>query len=303
MDPLSDVLRLLKPHSYMFRGLDAGGAWAIHFDQQQGIRCYAIVTGQCWLAVEGVADVLLTAGDCVLLPGGQGARLASDLSLAPADAMMVFPQEAEGGVAVYNGGGACTGMGGFFEFTDAHAGMLLGVLPAIVHIRKESDKAVLRSAMQQLMQELREPQPGAHLIAQYLGQMMLVQALRLFLAQKPDDGVGWLYALADKKISAALSAMHTHPAQAWTIQTLAECAAMSRSTFALRFKAAVGMAPMDYLTRWRMLLASERLLHTTDPISVIAPALGYESESAFSTAFKRVMGCSPRDYVNRVAKA
>ena len=71
---------------------------------------------------------------------------------------------------------------------------------------------------------------------------------------------------------------------------------MSRSTFALKFKETVGESPMEYLTRWRMLLAGDKLVNSSDPISAIALSLGYESESAFSTAFKRVMGCSPRQY-------
>jgi AraC-like DNA-binding protein len=71
---------------------------------------------------------------------------------------------------------------------------------------------------------------------------------------------------------------------------------MSRSTFAFKFKETVGASPMEYLTRWRMLLAGDRLTNSGDPVSVIALSLGYESESAFSTAFKRVMGCSPRQY-------
>src|SRR5438309_992322 len=71
---------------------------------------------------------------------------------------------------------------------------------------------------------------------------------------------------------------------------------MSRSAFALKFKQTVGASPMEYLTRWRMLLAGDKLANSSDSISVIAPSLGYESESAFSTAFKRVMGCSPRQY-------
>jgi AraC-like DNA-binding protein len=53
---------------------------------------------------------------------------------------------------------------------------------------------------------------------------------------------------------------------------------------------------MEHLTRWRMLRAGDRFANSSDPISVIARSLGYESESAFSTAFKRVMGCSPRQY-------
>jgi AraC-like DNA-binding protein len=77
---------------------------------------------------------------------------------------------------------------------------------------------------------------------------------------------------------------------------LAERAGMSRSTFALKFKETVGSSPMEYLTRWRMLLAGDKLENSSDPVSAIALSLGYESESAFSTAFKRIMGCSPRQY-------
>jgi AraC-like DNA-binding protein len=128
--------------------------------------------------------------------------------------------------------------------------------------------------------------------------MMLVQALRLHLGEGLKGGVGWLFALADKQMSAAINAMHGDPAQRWTLQDLAERAGMSRSTFALKFKERVGASPMDYLTRWRMLLAGDKLSNSNDPISVIARSLGYESESAFSTAFKRVMGCSPRQHRN-----
>jgi len=125
--------------------------------------------------------------------------------------------------------------------------------------------------------------------------MMLVQALRLHLA-KGRGGVGWLFALADKQMSAAINAMHEDPAHRWTLQELAERAHMSRSTFALKFKATVGASPMECLTRWRMLLAGNRLANSGDPVSVVALTLGYESESAFGPAFKRVMGCSPRQY-------
>jgi AraC-like DNA-binding protein len=120
--------------------------------------------------------------------------------------------------------------------------------------------------------------------------------LRLYLAEGLRGGVGWLFALADNQMSAAINAMHDDPAQGWTIQKLAERAGMSRSTFALKFKQTVGATPMEYLTRWRMQLAGDKLANASDPISVIAQSLGYESESAFSTAFKRVMGCAPRQY-------
>ena len=298
MNPLSDVLSLLKPRSYVSAGFDAGGRWSIEFSDQQGhIKCYAVVSGECWLCVEGVSDaVRLKTGDCFVLPSGRPFRLASDMALTPVDASTIFPPAREGGIVTHNGGGDFFLVGSRFAVSGDHAGILLGTLPPIMHIRNESDQAALRWSVERMMHELRGRQPGGFLIAQHLAHMMLVQALRLHLAEGLGGGVGWLFALADKQMSLAMGAMHDDPAHRWTLQQLAERACMSRSTFALRFKEKVGASPMEYLTRWRMLLAGNRLVNSDDPISVIAVTLGYESESAFSTAFRRVMGCSPRQY-------
>jgi AraC-like DNA-binding protein len=304
MDPLSDVLSLLKLRSYVVGGFDAGGEWSISFGQYDGIKCYAVVSGQCWLSVDGVPEaVRVRAGDCYLLPRGQPFRVASDLALTPIDARTFFPAPVNGAIVVLNGGGDFSSVGGHFALSGDHARMLLGMLPPIVHIQKESDKAAMRWSLERMRQELREGQPGGFLMAQHLAHLMLLQALRLHLAEGPAGGVGWLFALGDKHISAAITAIHDAPAHRWTLQALAERAGMSRSAFALRFKETVGASPMEYLTRWRMLLAGDRLMNSSDPVSIIARSLGYESESAFSTAFRRVMGRSPRQYGRRHAPA
>lgn len=297
MDPLSDVLSLLKPRSYRSGGFDVGAELAVKFPKHAGIKCYAVVSGQCWLSVEGLPDaVRLTTGDCFLLPRGLPFSLATDLTLTPIDFLTLLSTRPNGSITSHGGGGSCFLFGGHFLLSGNHADILLGVLPPIVHIRKESDKAAMRWSLERMMQELREPQPGGFLIAQQLATMMLVQALRLHMAEGQQGGVGWLFALADKQMNVAITSMHDDPAHRWTLQNLAERAGMSRSIFALKFKAMVGKSPMEYLTRWRMLLAGDRLTNSDDPISVIALSLGYESESAFSKAFRRAMGCSPRQH-------
>lgn len=298
MDPLSDVLSLLKPRSCVSAGFDAGGDWALRFGElHQQIKCYSIVSGRCWLVVDGVPDpVLLTAGNSFVLPSGRPFVLGSDPAVAPVDAKTVFPPARDGGVVVHNGGGGMFLVGSRFVVGGDHAGMLLRKMPPVVHIRTEADQEALRWAVERTMLELQDRRPGSALIVQHLAHMMLLQALRLHLDGAAKGGVGWFAALADRQLGMVLNAVHAEPAHPWTLPALAARACMSRSTFARKFRDTVGETPMDYVTRWRMLLAAERLATTGDPVSVIAPSLGYESDSAFSAAFKRVMGCPPRQY-------
>lgn len=296
-DPLSDVLSLLKPRNYLSAALDLGGDWSIRFPDQAGtIKTGAVIAGHCWLVVQGVADpVRLRPGDCFLLPRGLTFRLASDLDLPPVDAATLFGNPRNYKIATYQGGGFKV-VSNRFALAGRHAEILLGMLPPIVHVRNQDGLSPLRWSVERMMQELEAQEPGGFLMIEHLAQMMLLQALRQHLAEGPKSGVGWLFALADRQIGAAITAMHGDPAHPWSLQQLASLAGMSRSSFAQRFKEKVGTSPLDYLIRWRMLLAGNRLTQSGEPISAIALALGYESESAFSTAFKRVMGCSPRQY-------
>jgi AraC-like DNA-binding protein len=301
MDPLSEVLALLKPQSLSSGGFMVPGDMAICFPKHQGIKCYAMLAGQCWLVVEGVPDpVRLEAGDCFLLPRGLPFQLTTDLSLEPVHYTLAWGRLSKTNDVSEIPEGARYIAGGFFRFTGGHAEMLLHSLPPIVHIRRESDKAALRWSLERLREELRDPQPGGSLIAQQLAYMMLIQALRLHLADAASAGPGWLSALSDKHMSIAITSMHNDPGFPWTLQLLAERVGMSRSVFSLRFRETVGATPMEYLTRWRMLLAADRLKNSCDGLSTIAQSLGYDSESAFGKAFRRIMGHSPRQYARSV---
>lgn len=298
MDPLSHILALLKPHNYLSGGFRAGGDWSIQFpDQQKGIKSSAIIAGECWLVVDGVEEpVYLKAGDCILLPSGRPFRLATDLTMTPLDAEPIFADPDRSPIVSLNGGNDFLLLSNRFALSESQATILLNMLSPIVHIPYQQGQTTLRWSVERMMQELLEPQPGSYLVMQHLAHMMLVEALRMHLKNGLNGGVGWLFALADKQMSAAICALHDDPARRWTLQDLAAVAGMSRSSFALKFKQTVGASPMDYLTHWRMMLAGDRLKHSREPIATIALSLGYESESAFSTAFKRVMGCAPRYY-------
>ena len=302
MDVLSDVLSFLSPHSSYFAGLKAGGDWAIKFPPPAGIKFNAIAEGSCWLAVDGVKPIQLKVGDCFLLSQGRPFILSSDLSLDPVDAAEVY-RAMNSGIANYGEPTDFFLVGGRFEFRQ-EARLLLDSLPPVALVHSASDQAsVLRWSLDRLSQELSSCSPGALLMTQHLAHIMLVQILRLYLTSPAAHSAGWLFALSDSRINAAIAAIHSEPSRRWTVRELAAIAGASRSAFALNFKRKVGISPLEYVLRWRMQLATRDLKNRDRTISSIAESLGYDSDSAFSNAFKRILACSPRAYRERQSSA
>ena len=258
--------------------------------------------GACWVSVEGESPVQVSAGECFLLPRGRPFRVASDLSVEPVPVRQVMPPQPDGQIVTYNGGGDYLSIGGYFTLSEGQAELLLNILPPLLHIRDRPGSSTLRWCVERMRRELAEAQPGDFIVAQQLATIVLVEGLRLYLSSRTTQEAGWLFALADKRLLAAIAVMHGAPGERWTLQTLAKVAGMSRTAFAVTFKEAVGVTPIEYLTRWRMLQAAERLTTSRLSLAEIGSALGYESEKSFSTAFKRVMNCSPRQYGRRQAE-
>jgi AraC-like DNA-binding protein len=297
LDPLSDVLSLLRPKSAISAGLDAGGDWAIRFPPHEGIKFNAVMRGSCWVQVEGESEPQrIEAGDCFLLTRGRPFQFATDLSLPAIDSPSIYDRAVDG-IATCNGGGDFFLIGGRFSFDGDHTALLFNALPTILHVHDASAQAaVLRWALEQLAGELKARPPGGALMAEHLSQIMLLQVLRLWLASEGIKAPGWLGALADPRLARAIGAMHADPARKWALAELANMAGMSRTSFAERFRNVVGQTPLDYLIHWRMRLAADRLRRTDERVCMIASSVGYESEAAFSTTFRRIMGTSPGRY-------
>ncbi|MEV5177606.1 AraC family transcriptional regulator [Streptomyces flaveolus] len=300
MDPLEDVLALLETRGHLSTSLVAGGQWAVRFDAPSGVKFNAVRRGGCVLEVDGVDEAIaLATGDCYLLTRPRPFTLSSGPEAAPISAGPVFAR-AEGGVARVGHGDEVLLIGGRFSFGARAHELLLDTLPPVIHVPAGTSQAeAVEWALAAIDRELQHRPPAATLMAEHLAVVMLIHVLRLHLAREPRALSGWLAGLADPAVAAALRAMHEAPARSWTVADLARVGAVSRSTLAARFKDTVGQGPLEYLTRWRIELASRRLRDGTETMAAIARSVGYGSESALSVAFKRVMGVTPRDYRRR----
>jgi AraC-like DNA-binding protein len=187
--------------------------------------------------------------------------------------------------------------------------MLLAGLPSIVkvNVRGSNAGAWLEASLRYALSEARSPRPGGMGVLAKLSEVLFIEVLRIYMNEQPAGTTGWLAGVGDRIVGATLGALHKSPARAWTLEELAREAGTSRSVLAEKFQLIVGIAPMQYLTQWRMLLAANLLSGSNAPLIQIAEEVGYLTDTAFSRAFSREYGVPPakwrRNHVERHSQA
>jgi AraC-like DNA-binding protein len=295
MDPLDDVFAAMRVRSALYARLEARAPWGLSLAGGDAARFGMVVRGSCLLEVHGQrGSVPLAAGDCYVLAHGTPYVLR-DHARTPTVSCASVVRDRIGGVVELGGSGTpATVLCGWFNFDQNAARPLLDLLPVLLHVRMDQARAqALQGTLQLLAMETGEPGLGSGLVVSRLADILFVQAVRAHAAAAGESEAGWLGALADARIGPTLRAMHKNIGHPWTVDTLAEAARLSRSAFALRFRQRVGQAPLEYLTRWRMLKAGHLLQQGGAGLGEVADAVGYESEAAFSKAFKRETGVAP----------
>jgi AraC-like DNA-binding protein len=300
-DPIADAIGLLRPRTVVGPSLRAAGEWALRFDTFPHVRIGGLVRGTCWLILDGHEPVLLRAGDTFMLGNPPPYVLADTPDASPRPAEQVWAGAEDGLVRIgpeseddlY----LCVGHIGF---DDRNAALLTDLLPPLVITRAADPHGItLAQLIDLLAAEVGAgAAAGGPLVQNHLAQILLVHMLRAHAAQT-DRPTGWLGALNEDGVGAALRAVHADVAHPWSLAELAGISHMSRSAFAQTFKSHVGVPPLEYLIQWRMSLARDALTRDTLSIAELARATGYRSESAFSTAFRRVVGTAPSTFRNQ----
>lgn len=291
MDPLSDVIALLRPNTAISKPITGRGHWGVRYAAYDAPGFTIILKGACWIAFEGEQPLKLEKGAFLLLPATPAFTLSSHPAIAcePRDPMDVPARYGE-----QEGEADFESLGGTFRIEAANAPLLLALLPRMIHVPPSEGRSVrFRRVIDLIMEECSGDEPGKDMILRRLLEVLLIEALRLRGVATDDDRAGLLNGMRDPALARVLGAMHADVRADWTVAGLARIAGQSRSAFAARFGAVLGCGPIEYLVRWRMALAKDALLRGTKTLDRIADEIGYESASAFSTAFRKRLGCPP----------
>jgi AraC-like DNA-binding protein len=310
MDALSDVLHVLRLSGAVFLHAEFTAPWCVTSTSgypasampsagEHVIFFHWLIEGRCMARLAAGGETFeAAAGDLLLMPNDELHLLGSDLGLAPLSAYSLVKSPSEEGLLriEHGGGGATTRfVCGFLACDKRLSRPVLDALPGMLRVPFGDDPtaAWFKSLLRLGAQETSAPRPGSDTVLAKLSELLFVEAIRRYSESMPAEQTGWLAGLRDRFVGKALTLMHQNPGQAWTVDELAGEAGLSRSALAQRFTELIGQPPMQYLTRWRLTVAAQRLRTDGASLAKVAEQIGYESEAAFNRAFKREFGMPP----------
>ncbi|HWB83477.1 MAG TPA: AraC family transcriptional regulator [Bryobacteraceae bacterium] len=317
MDPITDIFRTMHVTAFGQHRLEARAPWGLIGGKESeekvppsgkkisptDLAHFAMLSrGNCWLSVESLPEPIpLTGGDCFLLARDTSIVMRDSPRTRPGSTFREIAAKANNNVAHYGGDGApTTVVCGSLSFDRASLRPITQLLPRFVLIKADQAHTLaLHITIQALASEMAEQAPGSEVVATRLAEVLFIQILRAHIASDPQRNQGWLRAIFDPQVGAALNAVHDRVNTPWTVESLAATASMSRSAFAARFKELLGQTPLEYVTEWRMQKAIQLLQRRDKKLLDVARLVGYESDAAFSKAFKRVVGANPGEYLKR----
>lgn len=281
-DAFSQILHLLKLDASVYFNAKVCGNWRIN-EHTLEATCFHIVTvGSCMLDVPGHFNGVLNCGDLVIFP-----RELSH-SMIP-----VRPQTGEQAWFDYRDAQDREGTGllcGEMRFQHKGSRYILDALPPVFVIRYDPSNNWLRSLLEMIVTESMHIRPASKVLLDKLSELLFTYALRQYLSDYPSE-IGMLAVYGHQRLAQAVSAVHQHPEYEWTLDSMANEAALSRTSFAETFKAVCGWTPGQYLIWWRMQLAWS-LLRDGASSAEVADKVGYKSEAAFSRIFQKTFSIS-----------
>lgn len=296
MDVLTDAVRSLRLRDFKAGTSERRIPWGTYYPRNTwDVVFYAIKNEPCWLTVEGVdAPIKLSDNSICVLPHGH-AHAIQDIVRTEAVPVKKYRPDGYYGLMQYGGseGSPTFVYFGGFSLDRSSKNPLWEALPPVIHIHYKQTPSWLEPVFAWFRDELTERKLGYDSIASRLGELLIIESIRMYIQESADLGAGWINALRDPQLLKVLNLIHANVERPWTVEALAAEVGLSRSRLAARFSAQLNEGPLHYLAYWRMQRAAALLRDTSLSIPTIVQTVGYQSEPSFNAAFKRVFGKPP----------
>lgn len=299
-EPLAEALHYVRMDGMFYCLSELTAPWGVELPPMADcVWFHVVVRGTCTLVDSSGREHRLAQGDVVVLPHGTG-HSAVDAPGSNTPVVFDLPHEyisRQYAILRHGEGGEhSTVICGLVRLSHPAGRALIDLLPEVIRIEGHaatSEWPWMPTLLGLMASETRSPQPGGEAVVTRLCDILIIQTIRHWIQTAPEARSGWLGALRDPAIGKAIALVHREPKRNWSVASLASELSMSRSTFSARFTELVGQPAMQYVTKWRMLLAEDLLRNEHLPVAQVAEQLGYGSEAAFSRAFKRTTGRTP----------
>lgn len=306
LDLLSDILTNLSMRGTLYFRTSFTKPWGVAVPRYENVaRFHYAHRGDCLVDIDGIDEAVhLAQGDLVIIPHGASHDLKSDhgseLEVMPLDRVLEQSGFDGRGVLVFGGSETHSEtqlICGHFSFEPHSKHILMERLPPFIRLKNYGENAGkwMEATLRVIGDEAGSQKMGGDLIALKMSEVILAQAIRSFI--EGDDAIEWgLAGFSDKNLRRALDAFHKHADKNWTVESLAQAAGMSRTSFAVLFQKKMLMTPMEYVTGWRIEIAKRMLAKPSIALTDVAQSAGYASDSAFARVFKKETGLTPAGF-------
>ena len=318
MDALSEALKAVRMTGAIFYSLECSAPWGFAVPNlcevahvlapgTERLVSYHLVTeGEALVQFADEAPISVAAGEVLIIPHGDAHNVWNGSPVTLIDSAPSLREYLAGTLKVMRvgeGGPKTRFICGYFGCERHAERMFLAGLPTMIKIDIRGDEAGawIENSIRLLVSSENTNRPGHAVLLSKASEALFVEALRRYMEQLPPEQPGWLAAAKDPIVGSALALLHREPFNDWTLEGLAAEAGTSRSVLAERFARYLGDAPLTYLARWRLQLASRLLETTRKTIQQVATDVGYDSEASFNRAFKREFGNPPARYRKQIA--
>ncbi|MGI9342543.1 MAG: AraC family transcriptional regulator [Gammaproteobacteria bacterium] len=293
-DVLGDILETLRFRGSVFFRSDLAAPWGMSLTSDGTPRFHIVLSGECFVGADGHADVRAGETDIIMLPNGSAHWIADrpGRDLVPS---VRAGEACELGNPLFQQGAITNRLiCGMVNFEQGASHPIVDALPEVMHFSNIEEAGPIWSVVTLIDAEMRGNDGRSNRIADRLTEVLFLQLLNHYVSDN-EGAKGFLAALRDRRVHRALMLIHQEPEFDWSLSALGERAGMSKATLVRRFQDVVGVAPMAYITDWRIMKAHSLIKHSATPLEQVADATGFASARTLSRTFKRHYGCTPHE--------